>query len=53
MSKRPAWGHVSRKCVNCGKVGPRTMVAYGWVHKYCLPKNIAKSAGKRRMTVKS
>lgn len=34
--KRPPWGHVSRRCVYCGKVGPRTMVAGGWAHKRCL-----------------
>lgn len=31
------WGHVSRHCVYCGKVGPRTMVAGGYAHKRCLP----------------
>lgn len=34
---RPPWGHVSRHCVYCGKVGPRTMVPGGWAHKRCLP----------------
>lgn len=36
--KRPPWGHVSRRCVHCGKVGPRTIVAGGWAHKRCIPK---------------
>lgn len=35
---RPSWGHVSRHCVYCGRVGPRTIVAGGYAHKYCLPK---------------
>lgn len=37
MSRLP-WGHKSRHCVYCGKVGPRCVVAGGWAHKYCLPK---------------
>jgi hypothetical protein len=42
-SKKPAWGHVSRHCVYCGKVGPRSIVAGGWAHKRCIP-----FVGKRR-----
>jgi hypothetical protein len=34
MSK-PAWGGVARRCIRCGKVGPRCMVAGGWVHARC------------------
>jgi hypothetical protein len=33
---RPSWGHVSRCCLRCGKVGPRVMMGGGWVHFYCL-----------------
>lgn len=33
---RPSWGHTSRYCVRCGKVGPRTIVLGGWAHSYCL-----------------
>jgi hypothetical protein len=35
---RVPWGHQSRKCCYCGKVGPRTIVAGGWAHKRCIPK---------------
>lgn len=36
--KRPPWGHVSRHCVRCGKVGPRTRDPQtgGWIHKRCI-----------------
>jgi hypothetical protein len=33
---RPAWGHVTRYCIHCGGVGPRTQVVGGWAHKRCL-----------------
>ena len=38
MSKRLPWGHESRNCSRCGKVGPRctTKNAWGYVHFYCL-----------------
>lgn len=45
------WGHVSRHCVYCGKVGPRTMVAGGYAHKRCLP-TTTKRRGKRPETTK-
>jgi hypothetical protein len=35
-AKRPPWGHTSRHCVRCGKVGPRCIVLGGWAHFYCL-----------------
>lgn len=36
-AKRLPWGHESRHCVRCGKVGPRINdVTAGWVHYYCL-----------------
>jgi hypothetical protein len=38
VKKRPPWGHVSRYCVYCGKVGPRTYTIFGWAHKRCVPK---------------
>lgn len=38
MAKRLPWGHESRHCIYCGKVGPRTVVLGGYAHKYCLPK---------------
>lgn len=36
-TQRPPWGHVSRHCVYCGQVGPRTVVLGGYAHKRCLP----------------
>lgn len=30
------WGHESRHCIRCGKVGPRCRVSGGWSHYYCL-----------------
>lgn len=36
--RRP-WGHVSRHCVYCGKVGPRVVVAAGFAHRRCIPKD--------------
>jgi len=38
MSKRLPWGHQSRNCARCGKVGPRctTKNEIGYVHFYCL-----------------
>lgn len=35
--RRLPWGHKSRHCVYCGKVGPRTLVLGGYAHKKCLP----------------
>lgn len=35
MSKRPSWGHTSRRCARCGKVGPRCIAWDGWIHAYC------------------
>lgn len=35
-AKRLPWGHESRYCCRCGKVGPRCIVAGGWSHYYCL-----------------
>lgn len=37
MAKLP-WGHQSRKCCICGKVGPRTFCKEGYAHKKCLEK---------------
>lgn len=45
--KRPPWGHLSRRCVYCGKVGPRTMVAGGWAHKRCIVRPVLRQARKR------
>lgn len=36
-TKRVPWGHVSRHCVYCGKVGPRVIVVAGWAHRRCVP----------------
>lgn len=38
MSNRLPWGHESRYCARCGKVGPRctTKNILGYVHFYCL-----------------
>lgn len=30
--KRLPWGHKSRRCIYCGKVGPRTRTVGGWAH---------------------
>lgn len=38
--KRLPWGHKSRHCVYCGRVGPRTRVASGYAHKRCIPVGI-------------
>lgn len=38
MTKRAPWGHVARKCVYCGKVGPRVIVLGGYAHRRCVPK---------------
>lgn len=35
MARTP-FGHVSRHCVRCRKVGPRIMHCGGWIHFYCL-----------------
>lgn len=32
------WGHKSRCCFYCGKVGPRVVIAQGWAHRRCMPK---------------
>lgn len=34
-----AWKNYSRKCVYCGKPGPRTVVIGGYAHKRCLPES--------------
>lgn len=38
MTKRLSWGHESRHCARCGKVGPRctTKNEMGYAHFYCL-----------------
>lgn len=35
---RLPWGHKSRHCVYCGKVGPRVGVLDGYAHRYCIPR---------------
>ncbi len=39
---RLAWGHQSRHCVYCGKVGPRVVVVGGYAHRRCIPQQAAK-----------
>lgn len=39
VMSRPPWGHESRHCIYCGRVGPRMLVAGGYAHKYCLPED--------------
>ncbi len=34
--QRLPWGHTSRHCTKCGKVGPRVSVFGGWAHRYCI-----------------
>jgi len=50
MTKRPirrlAWGHQSRHCVYCGKVGPRVVAVGGYAHRRCIPKGMARSGGR-------
>lgn len=46
-TERLPWGHKSRHCIYCGKVGPRTIVAGGWAHKRCIPKEYRKAKVKR------
>ena len=38
MSKKLPWGHKSRHCAYCGKVGPRVVVLGGYAHRRCIPK---------------
>jgi hypothetical protein len=38
QANRLAWGHQSRHCVYCGKVGPRVVVVVGYAHRRCIPK---------------
>jgi hypothetical protein len=37
MAERAPWGHVSRHCARCGKVGPRVSnpTGFGYIHAYC------------------
>lgn len=37
MAKRLPWGHQSRHCARCGKVGPRVFnpTGPGYIHAYC------------------
>jgi hypothetical protein len=44
---RPPWGHVSRHCVYCGRVGPRCIVAGGYAHERCLPEEERKERRRR------
>jgi len=37
IGRRP-WGHVSRHCIYCGRVGPRVIVVGGYAHRRCIPK---------------
>lgn len=55
MKKRLPWGHESRHCARCGKVGPRTfLVAAGYVHSYCLtPKERQTRRATRRTALKA
>ena len=32
---RPSWGHTPRKCLRCGRVGPRVSHGGGYIHAYC------------------
>lgn len=44
MTPRAPWGHVSRCCIYCRKVGPRVVVVGGFAHRRCIPKPIKRSA---------
>jgi hypothetical protein len=46
MAQRLPWGHESRRCVYCGRVGPRMVVLGGYAHKYCLPKEVLRELRK-------
>lgn len=51
---RPSWGHVSRYCVRCGKVGPRVHnpSGMGWIHAYCRTEE-EKRAERQRLAEQS
>jgi hypothetical protein len=50
-SARKPWGHESRRCARCGRVGPRVLDprGFGYVHSYCLTRDEKKE---RRGSVK-
>jgi hypothetical protein len=35
-ARRAPWGHISRKRVLCGKVGPRVLWGGLYAHRYCI-----------------
>jgi hypothetical protein len=47
MSIRLPWGHKSRHCVYCGKVGPRIQLLGGYAHKYCMPTEVRKDHNRK------
>lgn len=51
MSKRAPWGHVSRHCIYCGRVGPRVIVFGGYAHRRCIPKEPPRRRAQRRAKV--
>jgi len=37
IKHRKPWGHESRRCIYCGKVGPRCwVIAKGYAHRRCI-----------------
>ena len=39
MSSRLPWGHKSRHCIYCGKVGPRVSIdGFRYAHRRCINK---------------
>lgn len=53
MPKLGPWGHVSRHCIVCGKVGPRTFTrigySIGYAHKRCIPKTTTAKCPARKL----
>lgn len=52
MTRLP-WGHESRHCARCGKVGPRVYnpAGHGYIHAYCRTAEEARTTRKRRQDV--
>jgi len=49
MARLP-WGHESRRCARCGKVGPRVFnpTGFGYIHAYCRTDSEKRDACKKK-----
>lgn len=49
MARMP-WGHESRRCARCGKVGSRVPnpTGFGYIHAYCRRDNEKRDARKKK-----